>query len=139
MWHLDEMSLTINRERHDLWRAVDQDGQGLDLLGQRRRDQQAAKRFFRKRLKGLAYVPRVIITAKLRSDGAAKRERLPSVEHRQHRYLHNRAEHSHQPTRQRERRMGRCTSPGQAQRYLSAYGPIASHCRPRRHLCAAPE
>jgi putative transposase len=64
---------------------------------------------------------------------------LPSVEHRQHRYLNNRAENSHQPTRQRERRLGRFKSPGHAQRFLAAYGPLTSHFRPRRHLFAAPE
>jgi putative transposase len=71
--------------------------------------------------------------------GLAKREMLPGVEHRQHRYLNNRAGNSHQPTRQRERRMGPCKSPGHAQRFLSAYGPIASHFRPRRHRPPAPE
>jgi len=71
----------------------------LDILVQRRRDKQAAKKFFRKLLKGLTYVPRVIITDKLKSYGAAKREILPGIEHRQHRYLNNRAENSHQPTR----------------------------------------
>ena len=70
-------------------------------------------------------MPRVIITDKLKSYGAAKREILPGVEHRQHRYLNNRAENSHQPTRQRERRMQGFKSPGHAQRFLAAYGPIA--------------
>jgi putative transposase len=102
-------------------------------------DTRAAKRFFRKLLEGLTYVPRVIITDTLASYGAAKRELLLSVEHRQHRYLNNRAEHSHQPTRQRERRMPRFKSAGHAQRFLSAYGPIASHFRPRRHRISAPE
>ena len=104
-WHLDEVFITINKERHYLWRAVDQDGVVLDILVQRRRNKQAAKKFFRKLLKGCQYVPRVVITDKLKSYGAAKREILPGVEHRQHRYLNNRAENSHQPTRQRERRM----------------------------------
>jgi putative transposase len=130
--------LTIKGTRHYLWRAVDQEGNVLDILVQRRRDKRAAKRFFRKLLKGLTYVPRVIITDKLKSYGAAKREILPGVEHRQHRYLNNRAENSHQPTRQRERRMQRFKSPGQAQRFLSAYDPIAQHFRPRRHRFAAP-
>jgi putative transposase len=83
-------------------------------------------------------VPRVIITNQLNSYGAALRELLPSVEHRQHRYLNNRAEHSHQPTHQRERRIGRFKSPGHAQRFLSAYGPIASHFHLRRHRLSAP-
>jgi putative transposase len=81
----------------------------------------------------------VLITDKLKSYGAAKREVLPSVEHRQHRYLNNRAENSHQPTRQREQRMQRFKSPGHAQRFLSAYGPIAQHFRPGRHRLSAPE
>jgi putative transposase len=137
-WHLDEVFLTINGERHYLWRAVDQDGHVLDILVQRQRDRKAAKKFSRKLLKGLTYVPRVIITDKLASYGAAKRETLPSVEHRQHRYLNNRAENSHQPTRQRERRMQGFKSAGHAQRFLAAYGPIAQHFRPRRHRFSAP-
>jgi putative transposase len=136
-WHLDEVFLTSRGTRHYLWRAVDQDGNILDILVQRRRDKHAAKKFFRKLLKGLAYVPRVIITDKLKSYGAATREILPDVEHRQHRYLNNRAENSHQPTRQRERRMQGFKSPGHAQRYLSAYGPLAQHFRPRRHRLSA--
>jgi putative transposase len=77
------------------------------------------------------------VTDKLKSYGAAKREILPGVEHRQHRYLNNRAENSHQPTRQREWRMQRFKSPGHAQRFLSAYGPIAQYFRPRRHRFSA--
>jgi putative transposase len=127
----------MNGERHYLWRAVDQDGNILDILVQRRRDKHAAKKFFRKLLKGLASVPRVIITDKLTSYGAAKREILPDVEHRQPRYLNNRAENSHQPTRQRERRMQGFKSPGHAQRVLAAYGPLAQHFRPRRHRLSA--
>jgi putative transposase len=137
-WHLDEVVLRINGERHYLWRAVDQDGNVLDILVQRRRDKNAAKRFFRKLLKGCQYVPRVIITDTLKSYGAAKREILPGVEHRQHRSLNHRAENSHQPTRQRERRMQGFKSPGHAQRFLSAYGLIAQHFRPRRHRLPAP-
>jgi putative transposase len=137
-WHLDEVFLTINGERHYLWRAVDQEGSVLDILVQSRRNKQAAKKFFRKLLKGLTtYVPRVIITDKLKSYGAAKREVLPGVEHRQHRYLNNRAENPHQPTRQRERRMQGFKSPGQAQRFLAVYGPICQHFHPRRHRLAS--
>jgi putative transposase len=126
-YNLDEVFLTINKERHYLWRAVDQDGHVLDILVQRRRNKVAAKKFFRKLLKGLKYVPRVLVTDKLKSYEAAKQEILPSVEHRQHRYLNNRAENSHQPTRQRERTMRRFKSAGHAQRFLSAHGPILSH------------
>jgi putative transposase len=138
-WHLDEVFLTIHGQRHYLWRSVDQEGNILDILVQRRRDKHAAKKFFRKLLKGCRYVPRVLITDQLKSYGAAKRELLPGVEHRQHRYLNNRAENSHQPTRQRERRMQGFKSAGHAQRFLSAYGLIAQHFRPRRHLLPAPE
>jgi len=137
-WHLDEVFITMNKERHYLWRAVDQDGVELDILVQRRRNKRAAKKFFRKLLKGCQYVPRVVITDKLKSYGAAKREILPGVEHRQHRYLNNRAENSHQPTRQREQRMQGFKSPGHAQRFLAAYGPIVQHFRPRRHRWSAP-
>jgi putative transposase len=136
-WHLDEVLLTINGEQHNLWQAVDQDDNVLDILVQSRRNKQAAKKFFRKLLKGLTYVPRVIITDKLKSYGAAKREILPGVEHRQSRYLNNRCENSHRPTRQRERRIQGFKSPGHAQRFLSAYGPVARHFRPRRHLLSA--
>lgn len=132
-WHLDEVCLTIQGERHYLWRAVDQEGHVLDILVQRRRHKTVAKKFFRKLLKGLEYVPRVIVTDRLKSYAAAKREMLPGADHRQHRYLHNHAENSHQPTRQRERRMGRFKSSGHAQRFLVAYGLMAAHFRPRRH------
>jgi putative transposase len=94
-YNIDEVFLTINGQRHYLWRVVDQDGHVLDIRVQRRRDKIAAKTFFRKLLKGLRYIPRVIVTDQLRSYGAAVRELLPGVEHRQHRYLNNRAENSH--------------------------------------------
>jgi putative transposase len=95
-WHLDEVFLTINGKLHYLWRAVDQHGNVLDILVQSRRNKRAAKKFFRKLLKGCQYVPRVLITDKLGSYGAAKKEVLPSVEHRQHKRTGNRAENSHQ-------------------------------------------
>jgi putative transposase len=110
-WYMDEVFLTIKGERHYLWRAVDQDDNVLDILVQRWRNTKAAKKFFRKLLKGLTYVPRVIITDQLKSYGAATREVLPGVEHRQSRYLNNRCENSHRPTRQRERRMQGFKSP----------------------------
>ncbi len=136
-WHLDEVFISINGATCYLWRAVDQDGNVLDILVQARRDKHAAVKFLRKLLQGLTSVPRVLITDKLPSYGAARREVLPSVEHRRHKGLNNRAENSHQPTRERERRMRRFTSPGHAQRFLAAYGPIASHFRPRRHRLTA--
>jgi putative transposase len=127
----------INGQPHYLWRAVDQEGIVLDILVQPQRDKVAAKRFFRKLLKGLQYVPRVLITDKLQSYNAAKAELLPGVEHRQHKGLNNRAENSHQPTRERERRMRRFKSPGHVQRFLSVHGTIASHFRPGRHRLGA--
>ncbi len=111
-YNLDEVFLTINGKRHYLWRAVDQDDNVLDILVQSRRNKKTAKKFLRKLFKGLMYVPRVVITDQLKSYGAAKREMLPSVEHRQSRYLNNRCENSHRPTRQRERRMQGFKSPG---------------------------
>jgi putative transposase len=119
-WHIDEVVLTIHGQKHYLWRAVDQHGNVLDILVQSHRNKKAAKRFFRKLLKGLHYVPRVIITDKLKSYEAAKREILPGVEHRQHKGINNRAENSHQPTRLREKKMRRFKSGGHAQRFLSA-------------------
>jgi len=136
-WHLDEVFLKINGRIHYLWRAVDQDGDVLDILVQSNRDKKAAKKFFRKLLKGLHYVPSLIVTDKLRSYGAAKAEVLPSVEHLQQKYQNNRAENSHQATRLRERVMRRFKSPGHAQRFLSAFGIISSHFRVGRHLYRA--
>lgn len=136
-WHLDEVFLKINGVTHYLWRAVDQNGVVLDILVQPKRDRFAAIRFFRKLLRGTGRKPRVIITDKLRSYGAAKRVVMPDVAHRQHRYLNNRAENSHQPTRERERRMRRFKSGWHAQRFVEAHGIITSHFRPRRHLLSA--
>ena len=136
-WHLDEVQLKINGQKHWLWRAVDQDGIVLDILVQRRRDRAAAETFLCRLLAGLQYAPRVLITDKLASYGAAKRRVLPRVEHRRHKGLNNRAENSHQPTRRRERAMQRFKSPEQAQQFLSAFGPICNHFRPGRHLLPA--
>jgi putative transposase len=116
-WHLDEVYIKINGKCHYLWRAVDQGGNVLDILVTSRRDAKAAIRFFRKLLTGWQYVPRVLITDKLAS--------YPSVENRRSKYLNNRAENSHQPTRTRERAMKRFTSAGHAQRFLSAFSGIS--------------
>ena len=116
---------------------MDQDGDVLDILVQSRRDKKAAKKFFRKLLKRLRYVPRVIITDKLRSYSAAQAEVMPSVEHLQQKYQNNRAENSHQPTRLREKVMRRFKSGRHAQRFLSAFGIIMSYFRPNRHLYTA--
>ena len=136
-WHLDEVFIKIDGEQKYLWRAVDQDGNVLDILVQSRRDKAAARRFLRRLMKKTRVVPRVIVTDKLRSYGAAHREVMPLVEHRSHKGLNNRAENSHQPTRQRERAMKGFRSVGGAQRYLSAFSGISPHFRPRRHLMPA--
>ncbi|NMM91921.1 IS6 family transposase [Rhodococcus sp. SRB_17] len=138
-WHLDEVFIRINGTQHYLWRAVDQHGTVLDVLVQSRRNALAAKRFFRKLLKGLQYMPRVIITDKLASYQVAHHEMLASVEHRRSKYLNNRAENSHQPTRQRERAMKRFTSVTHAQRFLSAFSGISPHFRLCRHRLTALE
>ncbi|ANY84714.1 integrase (plasmid) [Microvirga ossetica] len=138
-WFLDEVFVRIGGKLHYLWRAVDQHGNVLDVLVQDRRNKKAAKRFFRKLLKGLCYVPRAIVTDKLGSYGAAKREILPSVEHRQSRYLNNRCEVSHQPTRRRERHMRRFKSVRHAQQFLAIHAQIHNHFQLRRHRLSASE
>ncbi len=136
-WHLDEVYLSINGKLQYLWRAVDQNGEVLDILVQPRRNRQAAKKFFRRLLRRLQYVPRAIITDKLGSYAAAKAEVLPGVQHIQDMRANSRAESSHQPTRDRERRIRRFKSAGHAQRFLATFGVIASFFRPGRHLLAA--
>ena len=111
----------------------------LDILVQSERNTKAAKRFFRELLKGLRYVPRMLVTDKLASCGVAARELMASVEHRRSKYLNNRVENSHQPTSTREWLMQRFASPGQAQRFLFAFSHIRQHFRPRRHLISAPQ
>jgi len=136
-WRLDEVVLTIAGVKHWLWRAVDQNGMVLDLLVQSRRDTQAARRLLCKLMKRQCRVLRVMITDKLASYGAAKRAVRPSVEHRKHKGLNNRAENSHQPTRRRERLMKRFKSAGQAQRFLSAHDGINTLLQLRRHRVPA--
>nr|WP_294169422.1 IS6 family transposase [uncultured Sphingomonas sp.] len=137
-WHLDEVAIKIAVATHWLWRAVDQTGVVLDVLVQGRRDKRAAKRLLRKLLKRQCRAPRVMVTDKLASYGAARREVMPWVEHRRHKGLNNRAENSHQPTRRREQQMKRFKSPRQAQRFLSAHDQIGNlfHLR-RDHVTAA--
>jgi putative transposase len=125
-WHLDEVVISIAGKKHWLWRAVDQHGAVLDILVQSRRNAKAAKPLLRKLLKKQGVTPRVMITDKLASYGAEKREIMPGVEHRQHKGLNNRAENSHQPTRRRERIMKRFKSAGQAQRFLSVHDQVAN-------------
>jgi putative transposase len=136
-WHLDEVFIRIRGVLHYLWRAVDQHGVVLDILVQERRDGAAAKRFFRRLLKGLHYRPKRLVTDGLRSYGVARRALLPGVKHRTSRYLNNRAENSHRPTRRRERQMQRFKSRDQAQDFLSSHAIIYGHFRPRRHRLGA--
>jgi putative transposase len=137
IWHLDEVFCKINGELVYLWRAVDQSGEVLDVLVQRRRSKRAAKRFFRKLLKGLRYSPRTLVTDKLRSYAAAKGEMMPGVAHHCGRRVNNHAENSHQPTRQRERRMQRFKSLRHAQRFCSAFSSVCNQFRPGRHTLSA--
>jgi len=134
---MDEVFIRLRGKLHYLWRAVDQHGVVLDILVQERRNATAAKRFFKRLLAGLKFKPSRIVTDGLRSYGVAQREVLPDVRHRTSRYLNNRAENSHRPTRRRERQMQRFKSPEQAQRFLSAHAMIYGHFRPRRHLMTA--
>jgi putative transposase len=137
-WHLDEVVVSINGKKHWLWRAVDQDGFVLDALVQSRRDRHAAERLLRKLIRKQVRIPRVMITDKLGSYGAARRELGLKFEHRQHKGLNNRAENSHQPTRRRERIMKRFKSPRHLQRFVSIHDPIANlHHFPRHSLSAS--
>ena len=137
VWYLDEVFVKIGGKRHYLWRAVDQDGDVIDILVQRNRNARTAKRFFRKLLKRQEAKPWRLVTDKLRSYSAAHREVLPSVAHDTRQYANNRAEVSHQPTRQRERQMRAFKSAGQAQRFLSVHGVVQNLFRLGRHLMRA--
>jgi len=135
-WHLDEVLRTINGQGHSLWRAVDHHGNVLDILVQSRGDKKAAKRFLRKLLKGLEYVPRVSITEKLASYGAAKRELLPSVEHRQPQELG----HPGGKLASTDQTTGRHDARLPIRRTCATLplglGPISDHFRPRWHRSA---
>ena len=125
VWHLDEVFVNIQGQRHYLWQAVDQDGDVIDA--------HAARRFLRKLLKGQESKPWRLVTDKLRSYGAAHRRIMPSVTHDTRPYTNNRTEVSHQATRQRERLMRRFKSAGQAQRFLSVHGAVQNLFRLGRH------
>jgi len=133
IWHLDEVFMKIEGERQYLWRAVDQDGDVIDILVQRYRNARAAKRFFLELLKGQGSRPWRLVTDKLGSYGAAHRNIMPSVDHNTEHYPNNLAEVSHQPTRQRERQMRRFKSAGSAQRILSVHGVILNLFNLGRH------
>jgi putative transposase len=125
--------VNIQGRRYYLRRAVDQDGDVIDILVQKHRNARAARRFFRKLLKGQGAAPWRLVTDKLRSYAAAHREVMPSVTHDTGQYANNRAEFSHQPTRQRERQMRRFRSVGQTQRFLAVHGVVQNLFRLGRH------
>lgn len=135
--HLNEAVITIRSRKYWLWRAIDSKGDVLDILVQSRRNTKAADRFFRKLFKQYGQ-PRVLVTDKLGSYGAALRQLAPGIDHRARKELNNRAEVSHRPTRRRERIMGRFKSPRQAQRFLSVHDQVQTIFRPRRHKLSAP-
>ena len=135
-WHLDEVVITIRGKKHWLWRAVDSNGEILDILVQTRRNARAAKRFI-SRLIARWGMPRVIITDKLRSYSAALRKLGLAVDHRAHKGLNNRIEGSHRPTRKREKVQGRFKSARQAQRFLAVHDETENLFRPRRHTMTA--
>ena len=131
-YFLDEVFVKIGGKQHYLWRAVDQDGEVVDVYLQERRDAKAAKRFFKRFLK-LGSVPRNIVTDKLRSYGVAHRSLIPESDHNTDQYANNRAELSHQPTRVRERGMRRFKSVKHAQRFLESHAAIYSLFNLHRH------
>ena len=133
-WHLDEMVVSIQGKRMYLWRAVDSEGEVLDLLVQPKRDTKAALRLMRKLLKKQGYAPDELVTDKLGSYGAAQRELRLSYRHEQGLRKNNRAENSHQPVRRRERKQQRFKSPGSAQRFLSMHAPVHNTFNLQRHL-----
>ena len=134
---IDEVFVKIDGKQRYLWRAVDQDGEIVDVFLQRRRDSKAAKRFFKRLLKEHRMEPRKIVTDKLRSYGVAHRELIPDTIHVTSQYANNRAELSHQPTRVRERVMRRFKSIPQAQRFLSVHAAVYNLFNLGRHLVSA--
>jgi len=127
----------IQGKQHYLWRAVDQDGEVVDVFIQKRRDGKAAKRFFRRILKKYHDKPRIIVTDKLRSYRVAHRELMPDTIHDTSQYANNRAELSHEPTRVRERGMRKFKSVEQAQRFLDVHATVYNLFNLGRHLVSA--
>jgi len=134
---IDEVFIKIQGKQHYLWRAVDQDGEVVDVFLQKRRDAKAAKRFFKRMLKKHKHEPRKIVTDKLRSYGVAHRELIPDSIHDTSKYANNRAELSHQPTRVRERGMRKFKSVKQAQRFLNVHAAVYNLFNLGRHLVSA--
>ena len=136
-FYTDEVFVKINGKQHYLWRAVDQDGEVVDVFLQSRRDGAAAKRFFKRLLKSHSGEPRKIVTDKLRSYGVAHRELIPECIHETSRYANNRVERSHENTRVRERGMRKFKSTVQAQRFLGIYVSVSNLFNLGRHLVSA--
>jgi putative transposase len=136
-FYIDEVFVKIHGQRKYLWRAVDQDGEVVDVFLQARRDGAAAKRFFKRLIRNHGNEPRKIVTDKLKSYGAAHRQLIPESIHDTTQYANNRAELSHQPTRVRERGMRRFKSTQQAQRFLSAHAAVCNLFNLGRHLVSA--
>jgi putative transposase len=134
---IDEVFIKIDGKQRYLWRAVDQDGEVVDVFLQNRRDAKAAKRFFKRMLKRHKGEPREIVTDKLRSYGVAHRELVPETMHKMKKYANNRAELSHQPTRVRERGMRKFKSMRQAQRFLNVHAAVYNLFNLGRHLVSA--
>ena len=136
-FYIDEVFVRINGKQHYVWRAVDQDGDVVDVYLQARRDGAADKRFFRRLLRSHGSEPRKIVTDKLRSYGVAHRELIPEAIHSTQQYENNRAEQSHEATRVRERGMRKFKSVGQAQRVLGAHAAVSNLFNLGRHLIGA--
>jgi putative transposase len=135
-WHMDEVVISINGVKHWLWRAVDANGDTLDMMVQTRRNAKAAGRFLARLIAQFGQ-PRVVITDKLRSYIKPIARQAPGADHRAHKGLNNRIEGSHRPTRRREKIMGRLKSPRQAQRFLAAHDQINAIFKPRRYRLTA--
>jgi putative transposase len=136
-FYIDEVFVKINGKQHYLWRAVDQDGEVVDVYLQSKRDGAAAKRFFKRLLRNHGGELRKIVIDKLRSYGVAVRELMPDVIHSTKQYENNRAEQSHESTRVRERGMRKFKSVGQAQRFVSAHAAVSNLFNLSRHLLSA--
>ena len=136
-FYIDEVFVKINGKQHYLWRAVDQDGEVVDVCLQTKRNGAAAKRFFRRLLRSHGGEPRKIVTDKLRSYCVAHRELVPEAIHSTQQYENNRAEQSHESTRVRERGMRRFKSMGQAQRFVTAHAAVSNLFNLGRHLVRA--
>jgi len=138
-WHIDELRLKIKGEIFWLWRLVDSEGEEIEILLQKRRNAKAAIRFLKKALHRVGALPRVMVTDKLRSYKKAHRTLLKSSDHRSHKRLNNRAENSHQPTREKERQMREFKTPASAQRFLSCMGQILNLLKVGRYKHSAQE